>query len=225
MRKAVACMTMVMSFCSNAEISPFFNFPTAISENIHPVHREITSLTDASITWQTESCSAIKFDDYYFHGTPDDVYLNKLSPITDWQCLLMDGDLESYGLGYNPDVADEKPANEIVVYDEKDNIWKVKKRKHQYHENAVPLALYNITSPNAKGYMVIDENVNKYDLQRGLTKKKEVKFCMVEISKGLYALCGHGNLLKVINGKEVDFTPYILKSLESMTLSNPTEDK
>ncbi|WP_262484690.1 hypothetical protein [Citrobacter braakii] len=221
MKKTIICMGMICSFYSHAEITPPFAFPIMTSGNSHPVHRQITNLTDMSITWQTEDCSSIKFDDYYFLDATDDEYLNNLSPISDWQCVYR---RDAYDTGYDPDVADEKPANESVVYDEKNDIWKVKKRKRQYYKDAVPLTLYNITSPNAKGYMVIDENVNKYDLQKGITKKKEVSFCMIQKTT-LVALCGQGNLLKSIDGKEVDLTPYFLKSLESMTLSNPTGGK
>ena len=215
---------MLLSLHSYAGIIPSVDFSRLVPETKNPVHREITNLTDTSITWQTEDCSSIKFDDYYFLKAKDDEYLNKLSPITDWQCVYLDGAQESYGLDYDPDVADEKPANEAVVYDEKNDIWKVKKRKRQYYKDAVPLTLYNITSPNAKGYMVIDENVNKYDLQKGITKKKEVSFCMIQKTT-LVALCGQGNLLKSIDGKEVDLTSYFLKSLESMTISNPVNGK
>jgi len=34
-----------------------------------------------------------------------------------------------------------------------------------------------------------------------------------------FALCGAGNLISNVDGKEIDFTSYLLKSLESMELS------
>lgn len=220
--KKIIITSLALSFAAKADVIPPYSYP----ESIYSVKPVVFNL-DMAVPYvrQSQDCDKVNFNEYFFLSKRKaDDGMPKNFPITDWQCVYLDGAQESYGLDYDPDVADEKPANESVVYDEKNDIWKVKKRKHQYYKNAVPLTLYNITSPNAKGYMVIDENVNKYDLQKGITKKKEVSFCMIQKTT-LVALCGQGNLLKSIDGKEVDLTPYFLKSLESMTISNPANGK
>ncbi|MFZ4169082.1 hypothetical protein ACEV60_10480 [Enterobacter ludwigii] len=221
MRKIIL-MSLALSFAAKGDVIPSYIYP----KNINKVKPAVFSLDMATpYVRQSQDCDKVIFNEYYFLSKINaDDGMPKNFPITDWQCVYLDGEKGSYGLDYDPDVADEKPANEVVVYDEKNDVWKIKKRKHQYYKDAVPLTLYNITSPNSKGYMVIDENINKYDLQKGIAKKKEVAFCMIQKTT-LVALCGQGNLLKVVDGKEVDFTPYILKSLESMTLSNPTDGK
>ncbi|MBU3891398.1 hypothetical protein KH388_01550 [Serratia rubidaea] len=45
--------------------------------------------------------------------------------------------------------------------------------------------------------------------------KKVVSFCLI---KGQDALCGSGDLIVKVEGKDVDLTSYILKSLESMEI-------
>ncbi|WBM68761.1 hypothetical protein OH773_11090 [Buttiauxella sp. WJP83] len=45
--------------------------------------------------------------------------------------------------------------------------------------------------------------------------KKIIYFCMIH---DISALCGSGSLVRNINGNEIDFTPYVLKSLESMEI-------
>lgn len=220
--KKIILTSLALSFAVKADVIPPYSYP----ESIYSVKPLVLNL-DMAVPYvrQSQDCDKVNFNEYFFLSKrkPDDG-MPKDFPIADWQCVYLDGAQESYGLDYDPDVADEKPANESVVYDEKNDIWKIKKRKRQYYKDAVPLTLYNITSPNAKGYMVIDENINKYDLQKGITKKKEVSFCMIQKTT-LVALCGQGNLLKSIDGKEVDLTPYFLKSLESMTISNPVNGK
>ena len=215
--KKILFTLISISLNSYGEITPQPNFSVDLSR-VTPIELNLDSATP--FIRQSSECDSVHLNDYFFtrkNNKNEDLPENY--PITDWQCLLLNGDEESYGLGYDPSVADEKPANEVVSYDEKIDTWKIVKRK-KYHKNDKLLQLFNITSFNAKGYAVIDENINKYDIQDGVTKKKEVKFCLIESNKKSYALCGQGNLLKNIDGKEVDLTPYFLKSLESMTLSN-----
>ncbi|SUH07117.1 Uncharacterised protein [Salmonella enterica subsp. enterica] len=44
---------------------------------------------------------------------------------------------------------------------------------------------------------------------------KRILFCMID---GSHALCGAGSLIRKIDNQLIDFTPYILKSLESMEI-------
>ncbi|RFD81584.1 hypothetical protein SEET3133_02485, partial [Salmonella enterica subsp. enterica serovar Tennessee str. 3133] len=46
-------------------------------------------------------------------------------------------------------------------------------------------------------------------------KKKILIFVMID---GSHALCGAGSLIRKIDNQLIDFTPYILKSLESMEI-------
>ncbi|MTH48546.1 hypothetical protein GJV78_20295 [Escherichia alba] len=73
-----------------------------------------------------------------------------------------------------------------------------------------------------RGYAVVNYNITDYD--REVYKNKEIKkiisFCLIN---GQDALCGSGDAGVNINGKNIDLTPYILKSLESveMGIANP----
>ena len=218
--KEIISIYLLFSTCAaNAVVAPSIALPPDFL-SAKFAEKNLDEIVGATYIQQSSDCDSVRFKEYFFTTKMDntDYYFNK-SPIKLWQCLLMNGDLESYGLGYDPSVADEKPANQVVRYDEKNDTWKIVNRK-SYHKNNKPLQLFNVTYPNAKGYMVVDENINKYDIQNGITQKKEVKFCLIDDSKKNYALCGHGDLLEKIDGKEVDLTAYFLKSLESMTLSN-----
>lgn len=215
--KNISLTLFLLSLNCYSGVIPTPNYHIDFSA-INPISFNLDTATP--FVRQSTDCDTVYFTDYFFLGKESrNGELPSKYPITDWQCLLMDGDQESYGLGYDPSVEGEKPANQIVSYDEKSGTWKIVNRK-PYHKDEKPLQLFNVTSPNAKGYMVVDENINKYDIQNGVIQKKGVKFCLIENQKKSYALCGEGNLLINTNGKEMDFTPYFLKSLESMALSN-----
>ncbi|WBM68763.1 hypothetical protein OH773_11100 [Buttiauxella sp. WJP83] len=82
----------------------------------------------------------------------------------------------------------------------------------------MPLKVYNINSLNARGFAVIDKNISNDDRNRFNDEnlKMKIYFCMIH--KDGFALCGTGSLTTIKDGKEVDLTPYALKSLESMEI-------
>ncbi|EDW1644222.1 hypothetical protein EK69_004519 [Salmonella enterica subsp. enterica] len=81
-----------------------------------------------------------------------------------------------------------------------------------------------MTSANAKGFAVISENITSASdyLSKDEKIKKVVYFCMIH---DISALCGVGSLVRNVNGVEVDFSPYILKSLETIKIGVNTSDE
>ncbi|WP_029697686.1 hypothetical protein ACP26F_00190 [Franconibacter pulveris 1160] len=120
---------------------------------------------------------------------------------------------------------------EKVYFDEKNGIWKKKKyhlskeeTKESLHNYGIsdisalqPVTVYNIESVNAKGYAVIDSNIPKEDRNHGM-KGKRISFCLMHDSD---ALCGSGPMVYTFDGKDVDFSPYVLKSLETIEMGLP----
>ncbi|MDH1169356.1 hypothetical protein [Pantoea agglomerans] len=83
-----------------------------------------------------------------------------------------------------------------------------------------PLDLYNIRSVNARGYAVIDRNIPLQEKKKGL--KKSLSFCLIRDEA---AFCGSGSMINLVDGKEVDFTPYMLKSLETVEMGLPEKQR
>jgi hypothetical protein len=120
---------------------------------------------------------------------------------------------------------------EKVYFDKKSGIWK-KKKYHLSKEETKeslrnygisdiralqPVTVYNIESVNAKGYAVIDSNIPKEDRDRGI-KGKIISFCLMHDGD---AFCGSGPMVYTFDGKDVDFSPYVLKSLETIEMGLP----
>jgi hypothetical protein len=78
-----------------------------------------------------------------------------------------------------------------------------------------PLELYNIRSVNARGYAVINRNIPLEEKKKGV--KKRLSFCLIQ-NHSYSAFCGFGSIINVVDGKEIDFTPYMLKSLETVEI-------
>lgn len=81
-----------------------------------------------------------------------------------------------------------------------------------------PVELYNIQSVNARGYAVINRNIPQQEKKKGM--KKNLSFCLIQ-NQSYFAFCGSGSMINLVNGKEVDFTPYMLKSLETVEMGLP----
>lgn len=56
----------------------------------------------------------------------------------------------------------------------------------------------------------------------GKTKRgeKNLSFCLIQ-NQSYSAFCGSGSIIGEENGKEIDFTPYMLKSLETVEIGLP----
>lgn len=79
-----------------------------------------------------------------------------------------------------------------------------------------PLDLYNIRSVNARGYAVVNRNISLEEKKKGI--KKKLSFCLIQ-NQSYSAFCGSRSML--VDGKEVDFTPFMLKSLETVEMGLP----
>ncbi|WP_255434243.1 hypothetical protein [Pantoea sp. WMus005] len=84
-----------------------------------------------------------------------------------------------------------------------------------------PLELYNIRSVNARGYAVVNRNIPLEEKKKGV--KKKLSFCLLQ-NQGSAAFCGFGSITNLIDGKEVDFTTYMLKSLETVEMGLPKSE-
>lgn len=74
--------------------------------------------------------------------------------------------------------------------------------------------IYNIESVNASGYAIIDYNITKEEQRSNI--KKKLSFCLFSNTE---AFCGSGSMIYLFDGKEVDFTNYVLKSLETVEIT------
>lgn len=167
------------------------------------------------------SCDYVFFKNFY----PPEYTTSKIKrpPFDPWLCLYA---VDVIHNGYGPN----KSLTEKVYFDKKTNQWKKKiynrNRKETQHSMKVygikslselqPLDLYNIRSVNAYGYAVVDSNIPKQEKQNGV--KKSLSFCLIRDEA---AFCGSGSMINLVDGKEVDFTPYMLKSLETVEMGLP----
>lgn len=140
-----------------------------------------------------------------------------------WLCLFS---VDVIHDGYGPN----RSLAEKVYFDKKTEQWKKKKYNRNREETQrsldvygikslselQPLELYNIRSVNARGYAVIDSNIPLEEKKKGV--KKKLSFCLMQ-NQNYSAFCGSRPMLIV--GKEVDFTPYMLKSLETVEMGLP----
>ena len=167
------------------------------------------------------SCDKISFKNFY---PPEYTTLKiKRPPFNTWLCLFaIDITHDGYGPG--------QVLPERVYLDKKTGQWEKKKytlsRESTQRSLDVygikslselqPLDLYNIQSVNAWGYAVINRNIPLREKQKGV--KKKLSFCLIRDEA---AFCGSGSMINLVDGKEVDFTPYMLKSLETVEMGLP----
>ena len=167
------------------------------------------------------SCDNISFKSFY----PPEYISSKIKnpPFNTWFCLYaVDVIHDGYGPG--------RALPEKIYFDKKTSVWKKKKytlsregtlRSLELYgikslNNLQSVELYNIQSVNASGYAVIDSNIPLQEKQKGV--KKILSFCLIR-DEG--AFCGSGSMINLVDGKEVDFTPYMLKSLETVEMGLP----
>ncbi|MEQ4452252.1 hypothetical protein ACFX4S_00935 [Kosakonia sp. YIM B13605] len=146
-------------------------------------------------------------------------------PSESWLCLFS---VDVISNGYGPG----QVLPERVYFDKKTGQWKKKKytlsresTKRSLEVYGIkslselqPLELYNIQSVNARGYAVINRNIPLREKQKGMREK--LSFCLIQ-NQGYASFCGSGSMINVVDGKEVDFTPYMLKSLETVEMGLP----
>ncbi|OQP33205.1 hypothetical protein [Pantoea latae] len=203
----------LIPFFSSGKITPGITTPDQFNE------KSFNQIISSNYLASTSGCKVISLK--MFHPPERKEY-----PQSDaWLCLYAVDVLHD---GYGPN----RSLAERVYFDKKAGIWKKKKYNRNREENQrslkvygikslselKPLDLYNIQSVNAKGYAVIDSNIPLWEKKEGV--KKKVSFCLIQ-KKSYFALCGSGSMIDLVDGKEVDFTPYMLKSLETVEIGLP----
>lgn len=207
-QKAVSSITPEIQMPSYFNKDRFVNYYDAISSN-----------------GGNNSCDNILFKNFY----PPEYISSKIKypPFDTWFCWFS---VDVIHDGYGPN----RSLAENVYFDKKTEQWKKKKYNRNREEirrsldvygikslsELQPLDLYNIRSVNARGYAVIDRNIPLQEKKKGL--KKSLSFCLIRDEA---AFCGSGSMINLVNGKEVDFTPYMLKSLETVEMGLPEKQR
>ncbi|MGC0984132.1 hypothetical protein WKH15_06310 [Pantoea agglomerans] len=142
-----------------------------------------------------------------------------------WLCLYA---VDVISNGYGP----RQVLPERIYLDKKTGRWKKKKyalsRESTQRSLEVygikslselqPLDLYNIRSVNARGYAIVNRNIPLEEKKKGV--KKKLSFCLIQ-NQSYSAFCGSRSMVDLVDSKEVDFTPYMLKSLETVEMGLP----
>jgi hypothetical protein len=218
MRKFLISLTLalisqhaVSSIFPEIQVPPDFN-----KDNFDNYYNEVSTAG-----YGGRSCGYVFFENFY----PPEYTASKLKspPFNTWLCLFS---VDVINNGYGPN----RSLAEKVYFDKKTEQWKKKKYNRNREETRrsldvygikslselQPLELYNIRSVNASGYAVIDCNIPLQEKKKGL--KKSLSFCLIRDEA---AFCGSGSMINLVDGKEVDFTPYMLKSLETVEMGLP----
>jgi hypothetical protein len=206
-------LLMVIPFFSSGKITPEIANPDKFNENL------FNQITSSNYLATISGCKVISLK--MFHPPERNEY-----PQSDaWLCLFS---IDVISNGYGPGQA----LPEKVYLDKKTGLWKKKKYilSKEGTQRALdiygikslselqPLELYNIRSVNARGYAVVNRNIPLEEKKKGVNKK--LSFCLIQ-NQSYFAFCGSGSMIDLVDGKEVDFTPYMLKSLETVEMGLP----
>ncbi len=208
-------LLVVIPFFSLGKITPEITTPDSFSE----LSFDQLTLHRGNYLANTADCGMVSLK--LFHPAEH----NKYPPSASWLCLFPVDVIKD---GYGPN----RSLTEKVYFDKKTDLWKKKKYNRNREETRrslvvyginnlnelQPLELYNIQSINARGYAVIDSNIPLEEKQKGV--KKKLSFCLIQ-NQSYSAFCGSGSIIDEENGKEIDFTPYMLKSLETVEIGLP----
>jgi hypothetical protein len=220
--KKLLLLAIALPFYSFGKITPEIAIPDGFSD------LSFYSKTVGQYDYlaDTSGCGNVSFKLFY---PPEH---NKYPPSgqTPWLCLYsVDVRRDGYVAG---DLLPEK-----IYFDKKSEQWKKKRNTldkedtrdalkvygvKSMHE-LKPVELYNIQSVNAHGYAVVDNNIPQEDQRKGI--KKILSFCLIQ-NQSYFAFCGSRTMITQIDGKDVDFTLYMLKSLETVEIGlpeNPTK--
>ncbi|EOF6284773.1 hypothetical protein ACK1C5_004383 [Salmonella enterica] len=209
---------LLLCFSTWATITPKIKIPEGFDENKFII-KEINETSPIIYnTIETNECSSIKYKEYFFLNSKRhnvDSNVPEDTPFLEWFCLFSVDLYNNHG--FMPGL------KEKVVYSKDEKLWVKVGNEKKYISSPYldvpykPIALYNVSSANASGYAVISENILPIDKERFSDEeiKKIIYFCMFRRE---YALCGEGDLVVKINGKETDLLPYALKSLESIEI-------
>lgn len=216
MKKNIFVFSVLFFFFSaNAKIQPDIVTPMGFDENKFSLKMIGEYSYFPYNTVENSGCSNVLYKDYPLDVHDGNINSPMVLSIKRLVCVFSNGVYED---GY-----DRKSMAERVVYSKSRELWiKIKQKKSKLSNGykSIPykeIELYNIESRNSRGFAVVNENIT--DSDRDSYKKQELKkvvsFCLI---KGQDALCGSGDLIVKVEGKDVDLTSYILKSLESMEI-------
>ena len=221
MRKILILLTLaLLSQKAVSSITPEIQMPSYFNKD-----RFVNYYDAISSNSGNNSCDNIFFKNFY----PPEYISSKIKypPFDTWFCWFS---VDVIHDGYGPN----RSLAEKVYFDKKTEQWKKKKYNRNREETRrsldvygikslselQPLDLYNIRSVNARGYAVIDRNIPLQEKKKGL--KKSLSFCLIRDEA---AFCGSGSMINLVDGKEVDFTPYMLKSLETVEMGLPEKQR
>lgn len=206
-------LLMAIPFFSSGGITPEIANPDKFNENL------FNQITSSHYLAATSGCKVISLK--MFHPPERKEY-----PQSDaWLCLYA---VDVIRDGYGPN----RSLAEKVYFDKKTELWKKKKYNRNREEirrsldfygiknlsELQPLELYNIRSVNARGYAIVNRNIPLEEKKKGV--KKKLSFCLIQ-NQSYFAFCGSGSMVDFVDGKDIDFTPYMLKSLETVEMGLP----
>lgn len=210
-------LLIAIPFFSSGEIAPEIVNPDKFNENL------FTQITSSNYLAATSGCKIISLK--MFHPPERKEYPQSET----WLCLYaVDVIHDGYGSG--------QALPEKVYFDKKTELWK--KKKYLLSKEGTqrsldvygiknlselqPLELYNIRSVNARGYAVVNLNIPLEEKKKGV--KKKLSFCLIQ-NQSYFAFCGSGSIIGEGRGEEIDFTPYMLRSLETVEIGLPEKSK
>ncbi|MTH48545.1 hypothetical protein [Intestinirhabdus alba] len=191
---------------SEAKISPEIKIPYGFEPKNFFIEK-IEPYSYNSV--ETSECASVEYKKYSFsmgnEKAKGQLLLDNLVCLTDRNV---------YESGIIPGL------EERISYSRGKNIWvKLKNKRSEISSPYLkipykPIKLYNIVSPNARGFAVVSENIlPEYREYKGIIK--ELYFCLVRED---YALCGKNNITTDVKDEEDRLTFYFLKSVESMSI-------
>ena len=203
----------IVPFFSSGGITPEIVIPDKFNENL------FNQITSSNYLAGTSGCKVISLKMFYPPERKEYQQSNA------WFCLYA---VDVIRDGYGPN----RSLTEKVFFDKKTGLWKKKKYNRNREETQrsldvygiknpkklQPVELYNIQSVNTRGYAVIDRNIPQQEKKKGV--KKKMSFCLIQ-NQSYFSFCGSGSMIDLVDRKEIDFTPYMLKSLETVEIGLP----
>jgi hypothetical protein len=229
MNKQFLSLILVLSSSTAwGKLIPEINMPDNFSKDHFVINKLEREYGDYNFV-TNGGCGDVTFKDFTpepYRSQKDKKNSPVYKGITSWVCDLENTVKED---GFGPG----RLLPEKVYFDKKSGNWKKKKyhlSKDETKESLrrygisnisdlEPVVVYNIESVNAKGYAVINSNIPKEDRDHGV-KGKTISFCLMHDGD---ALCGSGPMVYTFDGKDVDFSPYVLKSLETIEMGLPAK--
>lgn len=175
----------------------------------------------------TGGCGNVKYKNFTFLSNQKNI---ESDVVKEWTCLFgvdvkrdgyVAGDLLPEKINFNSKTGMWDKKNHTLTKSDIKDALKVYgiKNINELH----PIDVYNIQTPNAKGYVVIDSNIPISEPSLA-AKGKIISLCLIHPKNDVdFALCGYGRTQIKIDDKDIDLTPYVLKSVESLEMDTPED--